>query len=92
MSGERVGKVLAQVSRAACLAGIGLRGATQEERVREVLEERLGPLLRAGQAMRDEVSGGIGDGGYEELRSMIHHEPVVAWDAALAALDREPTT
>jgi hypothetical protein len=86
MSVDRVGKVLERVAREQrekvgdFLEGeeSGEEDALVENDLLSVLEERLGPLLRAGQAMR-EIVGAPPYGSYWGAN----------WDAALAALERE---
>lgn len=76
MTTDRVGKVLEKVAHEAAepLGGAYLG-------IQAVLEERLGPLLRAGQAMRDWDATDSAHNGNE----CIHGK---AWDAALDALER----
>jgi hypothetical protein len=42
------------------------------------------PARKALRDLRDEVSAGMGDDGREELKPMIHHDPVLAADQALS--------
>jgi len=83
MSNDRVGKALERVA-AECvdevMEAVGLGNDTNDA-CALVLEERLGPLLRAGQAMRDGVIGG--SGGLKRIQLAREY------DAAFAALERE---
>jgi len=69
---DQIGKLLERVAREA-FKPTGYSFSCWEE-VAKVLEERLGPLLRAGQAMRDEGDWYMQDEG-------------VNWDNALTALE-----
>ena len=78
---DRVGKVLEKVNRELCESLVFAEGRGDSERdiIAQVLEERLGPLLRAGQAMSESIGTG---------RCAVAANE---WDAALAALERERT-
>jgi hypothetical protein len=79
MTTDKIGKVLERVAREA-FEPTGYSFSCWEE-VAKVLEERLGPLLRAGQAMRgDDVLGEPKF--WNEVGRQMHE-----WDAALAILE-----
>jgi hypothetical protein len=73
---DRVGKVLERVAReiSDCLVVAESGGQLERDIIAEVLAQRIAPLLRAGQAMRDK---GDWDMKAEDAD----------WDAALATLE-----
>jgi hypothetical protein len=85
-------KALEQVAREIVYDIPGWRGRSPEfmvamvRREKEVLQRELGPLLEAGQAMRDAAHAGLTDDDHEEL--FIDWHPVVAWDDAKAKLTK----
>jgi hypothetical protein len=101
VSGERVGKVLERTARAFVRPDSNTNQAAYDI-LRGILEERLGPLLRAGQAMQSQLSAILGvddravtNGDTLKIldewqdRSEFIRGVLEAWDAALAALERE---
>ena len=105
MSGERVGKLLERVARELAsgtyreLLGhnanseLGVQLETREEAFQRVLEERLGPLLRAADAMQQKIQGTFcgchdsNDEGWHGKRCVVPEAD--KFRAALAALERE---
>lgn len=77
MTDDRIGKVLERVAQEIVFCNCATEGPAlkrcEHVSLAAALEERLGPLLRAGQAMRNELSGAS----YAEKS---------AWDAALNEL------
>ena len=80
MHTDRVGKVLERVALeiSDCLVVAESGGQLERDIIAEVLAQRIGPLLRAGQAMRDDLP-------LEE--NWREGDSTAAWDAALATLE-----